>query len=779
MNSKILLLLLLPGLVCATAPIVSLTMEESDGTVTYDTSGIGNNWSINGTMGYNAGGVFNYGFKFNGLAIASGGSYLQAKSFNGWSNSDATTISYTVCVWVKPQRSTITANPYIWGVGQSGYTANGTVMYFSNTTGIINIISVNKSAGPGLDQTGFGTLSFNNWNHICTIINATNITTYLNGTLAAQKTQPPAMRIRSGFGTIGTYPTPSTDVGWYNGNMDDFRYYNTTLTPAEINLIFAEGLAQIQQPTTCRTSYDYCANITLPANIISGGFNANLILTFTGIYCNSTYCANSKICRDSVNQCYMTNNFTNVYLKLINATNELTGTKFYNPIVLYDYPGPGYSPANNGTNIWMKTARYCTLGNGNCSTSSYLEMCLNGSGTYTPIIQAWSVPIVPSLEFPISESDFTSYYRRNFTFLHEENGSLFGFTGTNTTMTVYCDSYNPFTLNLLSTIGASGSITFQTLQQPRVSVAVNSLSPRIREDSDHYLSSNYYLTKNTGTTSQYTYRLLDYTGIGQFYRSTVNTYTQLNSEWVKIDSQRFGTDNLAYPLLKNQTQYKITLTTPTSSRDIGMTYITDTNTLKDIYVSTPDLTTSGSKWKTLNMTIITDYASNTITCAYASTIPISIASYQVYNVTAGNPLTYTTNSTTQSGTLTYTTQNIANSYYIKCYVTNTDGTILGMQQLMSMRNGSAIYKGFDWHLESTFLGFQTATFYKLMAIGITLILVGLFSAVNAGFGALVLVLGMIIFQYVKWLEISWWYILAIATAAMIFFLVNNRRGVTV
>jgi hypothetical protein len=530
-------------------------------------------------------------------------------------------------------------------------------------------------------------------------------------------------------------------------------------TKAILAIMLMAGLAD----ATCQTGWDYCANYTLPHDAVVAGTNGNITVI------DFSYMFNLENI-DGID--YVNSSLQNVWLKIYNTT-DTNGARYNNLTLAGGYLATLCEPGTP-CRAFMKREG-CQAG---CVNTSILEICLNGSYNngrpyqYDYPNSGNNIGIYPIL------SDFTAYYRRNWTFRDESDASIFSFLGTNTTITTSCDNYASFTYNLTSL--GNGSLTIQTKERPKFSTVVvkgaTTFSPRIREDKDNFLGDNYYLTKSTTTAQEIEFRLVDYTG-GQFYKSTVSFDKAIGTLAPQhIAVHQFGIDNLVYPLLLNGTSYKIVLENNNSVRDLGSVYIRD-GTQKDIIVSTPDFTLSSNNWDDLNISIIYDYDLEQISCIYHDTSTITRAEFYVYNISnTAKTLTYNSNATAQSGTITYTASNYTQKYGTLCRITDTKGSRYVEKDIM-FRNSSTLYNNFDLELEDTVMGISKETFYIGLSIIPSLILAGIFGMAYAGIAGIVFVLTVMWFTWIGWLSIGWWFLVLMLFLAIAYQLGMNRSAV--
>jgi len=198
-------------------------LDERSGIIAHDSSGLSNNGSLNGSMNFSGNGT--------------DGIHGRALSFDGSDDhinlGDAITLStntsMTIMAWMKPQDATQRYAIASWTSGQWTYNLAWTGSAYQFT--------VRGSDNSG--KTSGGTAgSLGIWAHVTGVANAQTgtIKLYING---VEKT--------IGGGWDGSWHNAGADeyIGWkddsnvgFYGEIDDVRFYNRTLTDAEIFSIF-------------------------------------------------------------------------------------------------------------------------------------------------------------------------------------------------------------------------------------------------------------------------------------------------------------------------------------------------------------------------------------------------------------------------------------------------------------------------------------------------------------------------------------------------------------
>ena len=400
----------------------------------------------------------------------------------------------------------------------------------------------------------------------------------------------------------------------------------------------------------------------------------------------------------------------------------------------------------------------------------YLEICLNGSSTGHAYTYA-SLDAGSTLD--VVASDFTQYYRRNWTFKDEETNSAYPFTGLTANLTVSCGNYAGFTLPL------SACMTVQTREQAKYTVAAyNATTPvqiRVREDDDHFLRDDFYLIKTAGSGVRNTLQLVDYTP-GQFYQSIIKIQRPVSGSMKNVHVEQFDQSNLIYPYLINNTDYRVVVV-GSSTRDLGIMSITHLDTDRDVMVTTPDLGRYPYVWDNILLSFTSDYDTSTVGATYNFTggVGCSRVEFYVYNTTTTPyPLDYNANSTANDTTFSKTVGNNAGTYLLRVKITDTNGKVMEQSMILTLRNSSAYYKGFDLNLPATFIGLSRTWAYNLAALFIVTIVFALFSAITHGTGAIVGAGAFAFMVFVGWLTAPTWYVAYISFLAFFLKLSEKR-----
>jgi hypothetical protein len=117
----------------------------------------------------------------------------------------------------------------------SGGDFNGGISISQASGGYSTYVFNNYGATPAI------TISPNTWTHLAITLNSSNIyNVYINGTLTlTNQTNPYSYPTATSFTpcSLGYY-SPANVHNSFQGNMADYRFYNTVLTAAEINSVY-------------------------------------------------------------------------------------------------------------------------------------------------------------------------------------------------------------------------------------------------------------------------------------------------------------------------------------------------------------------------------------------------------------------------------------------------------------------------------------------------------------------------------------------------------------
>ena len=196
--------------------------DEGSGNIAKDSSGNGNDGTINGATRVK--GKIGKALEFDGVDDWAG-----TKESANLDNTKA----FTIGAWINPD--VVDANQVSLGNAVDNFEfdiRNGLSLYVRDQVGWGNPV-----------QSGAGTVPAGVWSHVAGIFDGNEIKIYLNGTLKA--TTPRKTTLVSGDFSLnfGTY---ANGEGWfYDGLIDEVVLFNVVLTKDEINDIMSKGLAGI------------------------------------------------------------------------------------------------------------------------------------------------------------------------------------------------------------------------------------------------------------------------------------------------------------------------------------------------------------------------------------------------------------------------------------------------------------------------------------------------------------------------------------------------------
>ena len=217
-------------------PIGWWKFDECQGNIAYDWSGIGNTGSINiGPSGTQTSlGTCQVG---TSAAWTNGatGHINSSLNFDGTDDYMTTTVlpaseSFSLSTWFKSETITNGQRIY-WGNGTNrailAYDANEKLQWYVQTT--------NGSVGY---LTSINNVKVNQWNNAILIYNGSNIKLYINGILDPVTGSLTGTSNASGFNFGTNY---NHTANWFNGQIDDVRFYNYALTNEQIKTVYNNG----------------------------------------------------------------------------------------------------------------------------------------------------------------------------------------------------------------------------------------------------------------------------------------------------------------------------------------------------------------------------------------------------------------------------------------------------------------------------------------------------------------------------------------------------------
>ena len=212
-------------------------------------------------------GKFSKGAVFNGSS-----SYITTNLYLGY---NWNSIPWSISFWAKAD---VAGDDYAFGTGN----ATGWAISF-RSTGSVMLISGNNTAI---------TYTVGQWKHFVYTFDGSSTTKgYGNGTLEDTQTSIPSHFASTNSITIGRYGAASS--GYFDGQIDQIRFFNKELSSSEINTLYNEtsstvNTLQILGDTSCVAAYTFEGN----ANDLSTNYNgtaSNVRYDYSGTASNITY----------------------------------------------------------------------------------------------------------------------------------------------------------------------------------------------------------------------------------------------------------------------------------------------------------------------------------------------------------------------------------------------------------------------------------------------------------------------------------------------------------
>jgi len=237
-----------------------------------------------------------------------------------------TTKDISLCAWIYPET---------WGEGTpSGiiYT-DGELMFYVTDGGKLAF----HSSGGSYPDSGAGTLSLNIWQHACAERNSTgSVNFYINGSLTGNPNQTSGVpAIADASSTIGSNAGGTRD---FNGSIDEFMFFNTSLSATEILDIYNNQSARFFQRGSFQLNNQSVLNITAGDDRVNvttffeNEFYSNISLQ-VGYYDGSWSITNPQNITSGKNATFtITSTTTNLTLNYTFLSGNLTDP-FYTPIM--------------------------------------------------------------------------------------------------------------------------------------------------------------------------------------------------------------------------------------------------------------------------------------------------------------------------------------------------------------------------------------------------------------------------------------------------------------
>ncbi|OQB02700.1 MAG: hypothetical protein BWY21_02222 [Parcubacteria group bacterium ADurb.Bin216] len=207
--------------------------DEGTGTTAYDSAGTNHGTLTNGPTWKTSSDCISGGcLQFDGS-----NDYVNTGNFSSVFGINDITWS----LWVKPLRNaTNTTHTYdfdtIIGKHASGYSGDLTIGYIQN-----NILRVYYETPSGSGNVDSSTpLPINQWTHVVVTTNSSGIKLYINGIL--NNTKNYATHFIMGDIGIGDAMPTNVWTSYYNGLVDEVRFYNHTINQEQVASLFDNGI---------------------------------------------------------------------------------------------------------------------------------------------------------------------------------------------------------------------------------------------------------------------------------------------------------------------------------------------------------------------------------------------------------------------------------------------------------------------------------------------------------------------------------------------------------
>ncbi|MHC4728829.1 MAG: LamG domain-containing protein, partial [Planctomycetota bacterium] len=224
------------------------TFDEGSGNIAADSSGNGNDGTLNGPVEWTADGKVGGAMKFTGPY-----NFVQVQDSPSLDMTDAITIA----AWINPS-----------------WTGNNRILQKSSGGGD-NQYRLLKEWGdnmvfhlPGLspDRLEFpGLPLFGEWTHLAATYDGSSMKVYYNGVVVGEQDSSGQLGVSDGTLCIGTKHETAPAGDEYNGMLDDIRIYNRALSLSEIKRLGGDPLAGNPAPADRAIHLDTWANLSWSA----------------------------------------------------------------------------------------------------------------------------------------------------------------------------------------------------------------------------------------------------------------------------------------------------------------------------------------------------------------------------------------------------------------------------------------------------------------------------------------------------------------------------------
>lgn len=219
-------------------PVGWWKLDECQGLTAFDASGLGNTGAIIiGSSGsQTSAGTCQVG---TSAAWTNGASGKTNSSLNFDGTDDyltttsiPTSESFSISTWFKPGSSITDGQRIYWGNG-----TNRAILAYSGTSGNLQWYIQTSSSSTGY-KISINKFKLNDWNHTVLIYNGSSVKLYINGILDPTTVSITGTSNASGFNFGTNY---NKTANWFNGQIDDIRFYNYALTDEQIKQMYNGG----------------------------------------------------------------------------------------------------------------------------------------------------------------------------------------------------------------------------------------------------------------------------------------------------------------------------------------------------------------------------------------------------------------------------------------------------------------------------------------------------------------------------------------------------------
>ncbi len=197
----------------------------------------------------------------NVLSLGGASQYVQMNDVN------LGTADFTVEGWIKP--NVLTGYIYSTRTTETGAPGNWFIVH-------LKTFELANCASSYLAISGNFTPTVGVWYHFAIVRNPTTITLYFNGVLDKQVADNASLRNLTTNNVTRFGGNPSQNVGWYNGQIDEFRVWNVARTQTEIQSNLYKTLAGNEAGLVAYYNFDRPSGTFLP-DVTGHGHNGTLV----------------------------------------------------------------------------------------------------------------------------------------------------------------------------------------------------------------------------------------------------------------------------------------------------------------------------------------------------------------------------------------------------------------------------------------------------------------------------------------------------------------------